>query len=204
MKTLTPSLRALVIPGMLLLGACCSTADVVVPTPKPAPVPAPVVVPVPAPPPAPVPAPVPVPVVVPVPAPVVVPPPPPTVVEPKKQQPPAPVPAPVIIPNFSDINFDFDKSLIRKDAVPQLENVADWMKANPTKTIVLEAHADEKGASPYNIALGQRRADAAKEHLVKQGVDPTHVKTVSYGKEKPLVAGSNEQAKNRRIHFVVE
>jgi len=185
MKTLTPSLRALVIPGMLLLGACCSTADVVVPTPKPAPVPAPVVVPVPAPPPAPV--------VVPVPAPVVVPPPP-----------LAPVPAPVIIPNFSDINFDFDKSLIRKDAVPQLENVADWMKANPTKTIVLEAHADEKGASPYNIALGQRRADAAKEHLVKQGVDPTHVKTVSYGKEKPLVAGSNEQAKNRRIHFVVE
>jgi peptidoglycan-associated lipoprotein len=126
------------------------------------------------------------------------------VVEPKKQQPLAIVPAPVIIPNFSDIYFDFDKSLIRKDAVPQLENVADWMTANPTKTIAVEAHADAKGTSPYNIALGQRRADAAKDYLVKQGVDPSRIKAVSYGKEKPFVTSSNEQAKNRRIHFVVE
>jgi len=103
-----------------------------------------------------------------------------------------------------DIYFDFDKSLIRKDAVPQLENVADWMKANPTKTVALEAHADEKGSSSYNIALGQRRADATKEYLIKQGVDPSRLKAVSYGKEKPFVNGINEQSKNRRIHFVVE
>jgi len=198
MKTLTPSLRALVIPGMLFLGACCSTADVVVPTPKPAPV----VVPLPVTPPAPKPAPPPAPVVLPVPAPVVVPPPPAPVAEPKKQQPPAP--AQIIIPKFRDIYFNFDKSRIRKDDVPQLENVADWMKANPTKTIVLEAHADERGASPYNIALGQRRADATKDYLVKLGVDPSHLKAVSYGEEKPFVTGSQDQYKNRRIHFVVE
>jgi len=186
MKTMTPSLRAFVIPGMLFLGACCSTTDVVVPTPKPAPV----VVPVPAPLPVPAPVPVPVPVVIP----------PPPVVEVKKPQPPAPAP----VPYFGDIYFDFDQSLIRKDAVPQLENVADWMKANPTRTLAIEAHADAKGTSPYNIALGQRRADAAREYLLKKGVATSRVKAVSYGKEKPFVTGVNEQAKNRRIHFVVE
>ncbi len=220
MKTLTPSLRALVIPGMLFLGACCTATDVVVPTPKPAPKPvpglpapapspapkpAPIVAPIAAPIAAPKPAPIAAPVVAPVLVPVVIPPAPaPVVVEPKKQQPPVIVAPQVIIPKFSDIYFEFDKSLIRKDAAPQLENVADWMKANPTKTIVLEAHADARGASTYNIALGQRRADAVKAYLLKQGIDPSRVKAVSYGKDKPFVTGSNEQSKNRRIHFVVE
>jgi peptidoglycan-associated lipoprotein len=175
MKTLTP-LKTLVIPSMLFLGACCCTEDVVV-APKPAPVPVPVVVPAPPPPPAPVP----VPVVVP--TPVVV--------------PPAPA------QQLGDIYFDFDKSVVRKDAVPELKKVAAWLKANPTKGVVAEAHADEKGTSQYNIALGQRRADAAKKYLVKLGVNPARIKAVSYGKDKPLVAGSNDKAwaKNRVIHF---
>jgi len=179
MKTLTP-LKTLVLPSLLFLGACCCTEDVVV-APKPAP--APVVVPAPPPPP---PAPVPVPVPVVVPKPVVVPPPPP--------------PAPA---QLGDIYFDFDKSVVRKDATPELKKVAAWMKANPTKGVVAEAHADEKGTNKYNIALGQRRADAAKKALVKLGVNPARIKAVSYGKDKPLVAGSNDKAwaKNRVIHF---
>jgi peptidoglycan-associated lipoprotein len=80
------------------------------------------------------------------------------------------------------------------------------MKNNPTKSVVIEAHSDEKGTSKYNRALGQRRANAARDYLVKHGVNVYRVKAVSYGKEKPFVTGSNEKAlaQNRRVHFVVE
>ncbi len=119
---------------------------------------------------------------------------------------PAPKPAPVVAPPISDIYFDFDKSLIRRDAVSRLEIIAGWMKNNPTKSVVIEAHSDEKGTSKYNRALGQRRANAARDYLVKHGVKASRVKAVSYGKEKPFVTGSNDKAlaQNRRVHFVVE
>ena len=179
MKILKPSLRTLVIPGMLFLGACCCSKDVVV-APKPAPVPAPA------------PAPVPAPVPVPKPAPV-------------KPQ-PTPPPAPVFVPALADIFFDFDKSEIRSDAAAQLKNNADWMKANPTKSLVAEAHSDAKGSSKYNIALGQRRAIAAKNYLVELGISPARLKAVSYGKEKPVVPGTSDEVRsqNRRVRFVVE
>lgn len=178
MKILKPSLRSFVIPGMLFLSACCCGKDVVV-APQPAPVPAP----------APAPAPVPVPIPLPPPAPV---------------KPPAP--APVVVPPLADIFFDFDKSEIRSDAAAQLETDANWMKANPTKSIILEAHSDSKGSSEYNIALGQRRATSAKNYLVKLGINPTRLKAVSYGKDKPVVAGTSDEvrAQNRRVRFVVE
>ena len=176
MKILKPSLRSFVIPGMLFLSACCCGNDVVV-APQPAPVPAPA------------PAPVPIPVPLPPPAPV---------------KPPAP--APVVVPPLADIFFDFDKSEIRSDAAAQLETDANWMKANPTKSIILEAHSDSKGSSEYNIALGQRRATSAKNYLVKLGINPARLKAVSYGKDKPVVAGTSDEvrAQNRRVRFVVE
>ena len=184
MKILKPSLRSFVIPGMLFLSACCCSKDVVV-APQPIPVPAP--------------APVPVPVPVPAPVPVPVPPPAPVT-------PPPPAPAPVVVPPLADIFFDFDKSEIRSDAAAQLQTDANWMKANPTKIIILEAHSDAKGSSEYNIALGQRRATAAKNALVKLGIDPARLKVVSYGKEKPVVTGTSDEvrSKNRRVRFVVE
>ncbi len=142
-----------------------------------------------APPPAPVPSPAPAPVRVPVPVPV-----------------PPPPPVPVVLPPLADIFFDFDKSEIRSDAAAQLQTDADWMKANPTKSIILEAHSDSKGSSEYNIALGQRRASAAKNYLVKLGINPARLKAVSYGKDKPVVAGTSDEvrAQNRRVCFVVE
>ena len=178
MKILKPSIRTFVIPGMLFLGACCCSKNVVV-APQPVPVPAP------APAPAPVPAPVPVPV---------------------KPQPPLPPPAPVVVPPLADIFYDFDKSDIRSDAAAQLKTDAEWMKANPTKNIILEAHSDAKGSSEYNIALGQRRAASAKNYLVKLGINPARLKAVSYGKDKPVVPGTSDEvrAQNRRVRFVVE
>ncbi len=187
MKILKPSLRSFVIPGMLFLGACCCSKDVVV-APQHSPVPAPA------------PAPVPVPIPVPVPPP----PPPPAPVEPPP--PPPPPPAPVVVSPLADIFFDFDKSEIRSDAAAQLKIDADWMKANPTKNIILEAHSDAKGSREYNIALGQRRATAAKNTLIKLGINPARLKAVSFGKEKPVVAGISDEvrAQNRRVRFVVE
>ena len=166
MKILKPSLRTFVIPGMLFLGACCCSKDVVV-APQPVPV-------------APAPAPV--------------------------KPEPTPPPAPVVVPPLADIFFDFDKSDIRSDAAAQLKTDADWMKANPTKSIILEAHSDSKGSSEYNIALGKRRATAAENYLVKLGINPTRLKAVSYGKDKPVVAGTSDEvrAQNRRVCFVVE
>ena len=110
------------------------------------------------------------------------------------------------MPPLADIFFDFDKSEIRSDAAAQLETDANWMKANPTKSIILEAHSDSKGSSEYNIALGQRRATSAKNYLVKLGINPTRLKAVSYGKDKPVVAGTSDEvrAQNRRVRFVVE
>jgi len=184
MKILKPSLRTFVIPGMLFLGACCCSKDVVVapqPVPvAPAPVPAPVSVPAPAPAPVPVPA----------------------QVKPE----PTPPPAPVVVTPLADIFFDFDKSDIRSDAAAQLKTDADWMKANPTKSIILEAHSDSKGSSEYNIALGKRRATAAENYLVKLGINPARLKAVSLGKEKPVVTGTSDEvrAQNRRVRFVVE
>ncbi|MFZ4524346.1 MAG: OmpA family protein [Chlorobium sp.] len=170
MKILKPSLRTLVIPGMLFLGACCCSKDVVV-APQPVPVPAPA--PVPAPPPAPV---------------------------------KPPTPAPVIIPPLADIFFDFDKADIRSDAAAQLRDDAEWMKANPTKRIILEAHTDVKGSSPYNLALGQRRATAAMNYLIQLGINPARLKAVNYGKDKPVVQGTSDEvrAQNRRVCFIVE
>jgi peptidoglycan-associated lipoprotein len=115
---------------------------------------------------------------------------------------PPPPPAPIVM--LKDINFDFDKYNIRPpDAEILKENTA-WFKANPGKNVRVEGNCDERGTVEYNLALGQRRADSTKDFLVKLGVDGTLLKTMSYGKEKPLCKEQNEEcwSKNRRAHFV--
>jgi peptidoglycan-associated lipoprotein len=105
-----------------------------------------------------------------------------------------------------DIYFDFDKSNIRPDAREILKANADYILKNSTASIIVEGHCDERGTAEYNMALGQRRAQEAKKYLVNLGVKGSAIKTISFGKERPIDPGHDEQAwaKNRRDHFVVK
>ncbi len=106
---------------------------------------------------------------------------------------------------LKDIHFDFDKYDIRPgDAEILKENAALLMK-NPSVKIQIEGHCDERGTAEYNLALGERRANSAKRYLSSLGLTVNRISTISYGKEKPLDPGHNEEAwaKNRRDHFIV-
>ncbi|KAF0138161.1 MAG: peptidoglycan-associated lipoprotein [Rhodospirillaceae bacterium] len=96
--------------------------------------------------------------------------------------------------------FDFDKYAVRSNAKPVLMRWADWMKHHPQYPVTLEGHADERGTREYNLALGEKRANAVKEFLAAHGVSSGQLTTISYGKERPAVPGSNEAAwsQNRR------
>ena len=112
-----------------------------------------------------------------------------------------------LVANVGDrVFFDFDKSDIRADARPKLDAMAGWLKKYPQVTAVIEGHCDERGTREYNLALGERRATAAKNYLVAAGIDAKRVQTISYGKERPQVLGSNEAAwaQNRRAVLVVQ
>ncbi len=103
------------------------------------------------------------------------------------------------------IFFDFDKYVVRPDAKLVLTRWVDWIKQHPQHLITLEGHADERGTREYNLALGEKRANAVKEFLVAQGVSPDQITTLSYGKERPAVTGAGETAwaQNRRTVAVV-
>jgi len=103
-----------------------------------------------------------------------------------------------------DIFFDFDRNFIRPDARAMLEKNAQWLKENPKIRISIEGHADARGTNEYNLALGERRAMAAKRYLEALGIYPERIKTISYGEEKPFCTGSNESCwqQNRRAHFL--
>jgi len=107
---------------------------------------------------------------------------------------------------LSNIYFDFDKSIIKKDAKDLLKKHAAWLKANNAVNVTVAGNCDERGTAEYNLALGQRRANAAAKFLVDSGVAKKRIKTVSYGKEKPVDPGHNEEAwaKNRRDEFVIK
>jgi peptidoglycan-associated lipoprotein len=96
--------------------------------------------------------------------------------------------------------FDFDKYNLKPPARATLEKQAAWLKKYPNVTVTVEGHCDERGTREYNLALGERRANAAKDYLVSLGIPAGRVKTISYGKERPEVLGSNEAAwaQNRR------
>ncbi len=104
---------------------------------------------------------------------------------------------------FADIYFEFDSYNVRPDDTPILKDLAAWLAANQAAKLTVEGHCDERGSVEYNLALGQKRAEATKDYLVKLGVGEKRIKAVSYGKEAPLVAGHTEDAwaKNRRAHF---
>lgn len=105
------------------------------------------------------------------------------------------------IANVGDrVFFDFDKFALRADAKATLDKQAAWLKKYPTYTLTLEGHADERGTREYNLALGERRANSIKEYLVGAGLPAARVKTISYGKERPVALGANEAAwsQNRR------
>ena len=101
--------------------------------------------------------------------------------------------------------FDFDRSDLKSDAQDTLQKLAAWMTTYPNVTISLEGHCDERGTRDYNLALGERRATAARDYLIALGVNAGRLTTISYGKERPAVLGSNEEAwaQNRRDVFVV-
>ena len=100
--------------------------------------------------------------------------------------------------------FDFDKSTVRADAQPVLAKWADWMKRYPSTPVTIEGHADERGTREYNLALGERRANAVRDYLAARGVSG-QIQVISYGKERPAVAGNNEAAwsQNRRAVAVI-
>ena len=101
--------------------------------------------------------------------------------------------------------FDYDKSTLKPDGRATLEKQAAWLKANPSVTVTVEGHCDERGTREYNLALGERRANAVKDYLVALGIPTARLKTISYGKERPVAVGSTEQAwsQNRRGVTVV-
>jgi peptidoglycan-associated lipoprotein len=115
----------------------------------------------------------------------------------------APAPAAAAaIAGLEDIHFDFDKYSIRPGDGDVLKKNYDWFAANQGK-VRIEGNCDERGTVEYNLVLGQKRADAAKNYLVNLGVDGKRLDTISYGKEKPEDPEHNETAwaKNRRDHF---
>ena len=106
---------------------------------------------------------------------------------------------------MAGINFDFDKSDLRDDAKAALDAKIPILMANSGVTIRISGHADERGSSEYNLALGQRRAAAAKRYLVERGVAEGRIETISQGEERPLCTESSENcwAQNRRDEFEI-
>lgn len=99
-----------------------------------------------------------------------------------------------LVTNVGDrIFFCFDCYNLNVDAQATLRRQAVWMKSNPGVTVAVEGNCDERGTREYNLALGARRANAAKDFLVAQGVDPARISTISYGKERPTCMASNEE-----------
>jgi peptidoglycan-associated lipoprotein len=106
---------------------------------------------------------------------------------------------------IKDIHFDYDKSDIREDAKPLLNQAADFLKQQSGVKINVEGHCDERGSEEYNLGLGDRRANSAKTYLVNLGVAADRINTVSFGKEKPLCTEHSEGCwqQNRRAHIVL-
>jgi len=103
------------------------------------------------------------------------------------------------------IYFDFDQAVILDSQREAMVKNSEWLKAHPQAKIRVEGHCDERGTSEYNLALGQKRADAAKRFLEGLGVSAQRMMTVSYGEERPVAEGHTEEAwsKNRRAEFVL-
>ncbi|UCF74065.1 MAG: peptidoglycan-associated lipoprotein Pal [Deltaproteobacteria bacterium] len=103
------------------------------------------------------------------------------------------------------IYFDFDKSSIREEYRPILEKTGAFLKDNTGVKMRIEGNCDDRGSPEYNLALGERRANSAKQFLVSLGISPDRIEVISYGEERPLASGYSEEAwaQNRRDDFVI-
>jgi peptidoglycan-associated lipoprotein len=125
--------------------------------------------------------------------------------------PPPPTPTPSLTDEqifnqaVTDIFFDYDKSDLRPEAQQSLARSAQVIAAHPNWKVQIEGNCDERGSAMYNLALGERRASAAQQALTQGGVAASQLKTVSFGKEKPVCTESNEDCwqRNRRDHFTL-
>ncbi len=107
---------------------------------------------------------------------------------------------------LKDIRFAYDEYALTSEAKEKLSRNAEVLTGNMWVDVLIEGHCDERGTVEYNLALGEKRALAAKRYLVSYGIDPSRISVISYGKERPLDPRHNEEAwaKNRRAHFVVK
>jgi len=104
-----------------------------------------------------------------------------------------------------DAFFDYNESALNADGQAAMQATAEWLRANPQYNILIEGHTDERGTGQYNLALGDRRANIAREYLSGLGINSARMRTVSYGEERPFEQGQNDAAwaQNRRAHIVV-
>lgn len=106
--------------------------------------------------------------------------------------------------NQNVVYFSLNSSSLDSESKNVLSEQAEWLKKNPRVLVVIEGRCDERGTREYNLALGDQRANAARNYLMAQGVEPARIRTISYGKDKPVVLGSDEDAwaKNRNATTV--
>jgi peptidoglycan-associated lipoprotein len=128
---------------------------------------------------------------------------------PAQPAPVAPAPRPsefALNPNLKTIYFDFDKYDIRPNDAKVLDGNAAWLKSNGANLLLIEGHCDERGTNEYNLALGEKRAKAAMNYLVAQGIQASRITIISYGKERPTCTEKTEDcwAKNRRDMFLTK
>jgi peptidoglycan-associated lipoprotein len=106
---------------------------------------------------------------------------------------------------LGDVFFDYDRFHVRKDAMPVLDANAGWLRANGSKTVLIEGHCDERGTVAYNLVLGEKRARAVKKYLQDVGAQASQLQITSYGETKPFCKQQNEDCyqQNRRVHFTI-
>ena len=107
---------------------------------------------------------------------------------------------------LGDVFFDYDSFHIRKDAIPVLDANSVWLRANGSKTLLIEGHCDERGTLAYNLVLGEKRARTARKYLQDLGVQASRLDIISYGEARPFCKKQNEDCyqQNRRVHFVTK
>jgi peptidoglycan-associated lipoprotein len=116
------------------------------------------------------------------------------------------VPGYTSTPALRDVHFDFDRATIRPEDQKILDANAQWLQANPGAQLLIEGHADERGTSAHNMALGERRAQATRDALVARQVSPARISIKTHGGQRPVCTEQTDPcwAKNRRAHFLVK
>jgi peptidoglycan-associated lipoprotein len=110
-----------------------------------------------------------------------------------------------VVLEFEDIHFDFDRFNLRPDALKILDEAIARLQANPNIQVTIEGHCDSIGTQQYNLALGERRANSARDYLVSRGIAASRLRTVSYGEDRPIDTNETAagRARNRRAHLAV-